>query len=403
MNNQEEQTSRQLLPRRKYFTPPVMVGLKLLPFILLTILVLVYFTDIFTFIGGILNMLTPFFIGFALAFILKDLLKLIEKGPIGKIKNHNLRRLISVMLTMLIFIVIVLMALMIILPQIIDSIYTFFNNLPSYIGNVKLFINELFIKYELDDIYIARFYDYIQKQVDTVLFEIGENLPLIFDYSTKIFSQLTTIILSLILCVYLLFSKETFILQAKKLTYAIFNKTWADRFLATGRLANTTFTGFASGKILDSLIVGIICFIVLYALKYPYASLVSMIIGITNIIPIFGPIFGAIPAFFIVLMADPLRAFWLLVFILILQQIDGNIIGPKILGNSTGLPAIWVLFALLIGGGLFGLLGMLLAVPTFAVIYKIFREIMRERLQQKNLFYTDTDTPQKPAKSKSIN
>ncbi|MCQ2445640.1 MAG: AI-2E family transporter, partial [Clostridia bacterium] len=140
------------------------------------------------------------------------------------------------------------------------------------------------------------------------------------------------------------------------------------------------FTGFVSGKVIDSLIIGIICFVGLTAMKMPYALLISVIVGVTNVIPFFGPIFGAIPSTLIVLLVDPLKALLLVIFVVILQQFDGNILGPRILGDSTGLPTFWVMFAIIVGGGLFGFVGMLISVPVFAVIYTLIREIINARL-----------------------
>ena len=180
-------------------------------------------------------------------------------------------------------------------------------------------------------------------------------------------------------------SKEHFFAQWRKTLYAFFKKETVENLLYVGRLTSSTFNGFINGKLIDSLIIGILAFICLSIMNMPYVLLVSVIIGVTNIIPFFGPFIGAIPSTFIILIVDPLQAVWFVIFILVLQQIDGNIIGPKILGSSTGLPAIWVMFAILVGGGLAGFAGMIAGVPTMAVIYTLFKAYVKQKLEQKEL------------------
>ena len=201
----------------------------------------------------------------------------------------------------------------------------------------------------------------------------------------NVFKVLLNIIVGLIVSVYLLFSKETFIGQFKKLNYALFKPKKANIVIQTARKSNEIFGGFISGKILDSMIIGIICYIVLLIMKMPYPVLVSVIVGVTNIIPFFGPFIGAVPSFIIIVLANPIQGLYFLIFVVILQQVDGNIIGPNILGDSTGLSPFWVIFAIMVGGGLFGFAGMLLGVPTFAVIYYIMQEILRYFLRKRDL------------------
>ena len=179
--------------------------------------------------------------------------------------------------------------------------------------------------------------------------------------------------------------KEKFFALSKKITYALFPKTIAQRVIKLTHMSNETFGKFLSGKILDSLIIGIMTFIILYVCKMPYALLVSVIVGITNIIPFFGPFIGAVPSFIIILFVDPVKALWFLLIVFVIQQIDGNIIGPKILGDSIGISAFWILFAILVAGKFLGIVGMVIGVPLFAVVYSIIKEIVEERLRKKGL------------------
>ena len=191
------------------------------------------------------------------------------------------------------------------------------------------------------------------------------------------------------ICVYILNSKEKFIAQGQKLILAVFKKERADQIFELGRLSNQTFGGFINGKILDSIIIGIICFIMMNILKLPMAILISVIVGLTNIIPFFGPFIGMVPSALILLIIEPVAALKFIIMVLVLQQIDGNIIGPKILGKTTKLASFWVMFAIIVGGGLFGFPGMILGVPFFAIVYTYISRAINRRLEEKKL---ETDT-----------
>ena len=192
-------------------------------------------------------------------------------------------------------------------------------------------------------------------------------------------------IIGIIISIYLLSSKELFCAQAKKITYALLREERANNLINNMRFANKTFGGFLIGKILDSFIIGILCFIGTSVLKIPYALLISVIVGVTNIIPFFGPYLGAIPCALILIMINPIKCVVFLIFVLVLQQFDGNVLGPKILGNSTGLSSFWVIFSITVFGGLFGVLGMFVGVPVFAVIYAAIKTFVSQRLVKKNL------------------
>lgn len=212
--------------------------------------------------------------------------------------------------------------------------------------------------------------------------------PLINQTASIIYSTATgvlNIFLAVIIAIYLLNSKETYVAQTKKVLYSILPANFTNKLLDTGHKAHEIVGGFLIGKILDSLIIGVICFICMTLFNINYSMLISVIVFVTNIIPFFGPFIGAIPSIFFLLFVDPWQALWFIVFILILQQIDGNIIGPKILSSTIGLSSIWVIFSILLMNGLFGLFGMFFGVPIFAVIYILFKEFVENRLKRKNL------------------
>ena len=197
------------------------------------------------------------------------------------------------------------------------------------------------------------------------------------------------IFVALIICVYVLNSKEKFIAQTKKLVLAVFKPDMAKELFELGTLSNETFGGFINGKIIDSIIIGIICFAAMSAMGLPLAMLISVIVGLTNIIPFFGPFIGAVPSAVILLIIEPVSALKFVIMVLILQQIDGNIIGPKILGKTTKLASFWVMFAIIVSGGLFGFVGMVLGVPVFAIIYTYISRAVNRKLEKREI---ETDT-----------
>ena len=201
----------------------------------------------------------------------------------------------------------------------------------------------------------------------------------------SLLSSIWNIVLGLIVSIYLLIDKEKFCALSRKITCALFNEEHSQVAIDLAHRTNDTFGKFLSGKIIDSAIIGILTFIILTIFKMPYTILISVIIGITNIIPFFGPFFGAIPSFVIIMFVSPVKALWFLLIILIIQQLDGNVIGPKILGDSIGISAFWILFALLVAGKILGLVGMIIGVPLFAIIYSIIKDITESKLRKKGL------------------
>ena len=199
----------------------------------------------------------------------------------------------------------------------------------------------------------------------------------------------------LIISVYVLYSKETFAGQAKKLVFAFLETKTANQFIKDIRFVSDTFIGFISGKIIDSIIIGVICFAGTNIMQMPYALLISVIVGVTNVIPFFGPYLGAVPSAILILMVNPLKCVYFIIFILVLQQVDGNFIGPKILGQSTGLSGFWVIFSITIFGGIMGIPGMIIGVPFFAVLYALARRIINRMLKKRGL-------PSETAKYKNV-
>ena len=320
----------------------------------------------------------------------------IKSGKKVNKKTKNPIRGISILLSFGIVICIIYIILSLIIPQVADSIRYISTRLTVYRDSLLAFVED-----------ILRYNPLIEEQATTMLQNMTEELNNLFNkyMNLKSLSDLTQIpfvqsmlknvvsfvvgvwhfIIGFIISIYMLFSKETFSAQAKKITYSMFSEPAANRIIMEARNANRIFSGFFSGKLMDSLIIGILCFICVTILKMPFPVLVSVIVGVTNMIPFFGPFLGAIPSVILIFVEDPSKCLTFLVFILILQQFDGNILGPKILGDSTGLPGFWVIFAITLFGGMWGIPGMFFGVPIFAVIYDAIRRLTLARVKDKEL------------------
>lgn len=341
--------------------------------------------------GAFSALLKPFIIGFVIAYLLSTPVNYFErKLLIFMDRWPNLaksKRIVSIVIALALTCVVIGALLSVLLPQLFNSIMMLVNNIPGYLVHLEQLTQQLVERTGVDlsagiyqnalnawENFINTASDWLMAGVQSVVTVTGQ-----------VTSAVVDTFVAVIVAIYLLNSKELFFAQLKKLLSAFLPAQAVENAVRIGGLTNRTFNGFINGKLLDSAIIGVLCFVCLQLLKMPYALLVSVIVGVTNIIPFFGPFIGAIPSAFIILIAEPIKAIWFLIFILLLQQFDGNILGPKILGNSTGLPAIWVLFAILIGGGLSGFVGMIIGVPTFAVIYTLFKEYLNDRLQKRGL------------------
>mgnify|MGYP004563590337 FL=1 len=346
-------------------------------------------------LSSVSDILRPFIIAAIFAYIVNGPMMFFERlfGRLTDKKKPRpvLKRVLAIIAAWVASLAVLVLFFVIIVPDVKISITTLINNLPSYFESLKAFIVALAEKYQLDISYLNSFMNFqvtadgIMEIIDKYSDALIPQLANIANISVQIGSFIADVIIAIIISVYLLFSKETLIAQLKKVLYALFNRKLADVSVRVARETHRTFSGFINGKLLDSLIIGILCFIGMSILKFEYALLISFIVGVTNVIPFFGPMFGAVPSVLLLLMIDPWHALWFAVFIFALQQLDGNVIGPKILGDSTGLPALWVMFAILVGGALWGVAGMFVGVPLFAVIYRFSKEIFENLLKKKNM------------------
>ncbi|NLK22046.1 MAG: AI-2E family transporter [Epulopiscium sp.] len=338
----------------------------------------------------IYKILSPFIYGFFIAYILNPAISKAEKGlqRLDKRKGHSrFRRILSILTVYITVFGFLSLTFIYVIPQITQSIIDLFQKIPSSLITLEKNIENLLEDYSCFDYY--NFSSIIESNINPFIQNSSLIFNRIFTYIVNsalgITSGLLNIFVGLMISFYLLNEKEGFLKKTKKAIYAIFKAKTADKIIIIAKESHIMFTRFFVGKFIDSLIIGILCFIGMLFLKNPYALLIAVIVGITNMIPYFGPFIGAIPSILITLLISPLDALWVSLFIFALQQFDGNILGPKILGDSTGLSPFWVIFSIIIGGAFFGVLGMLIGVPTFAVIRTLFNNWVDKRLEKKNI------------------
>lgn len=360
---------------------------KLLPNLILVCVGVVLFILLFNFkqvwssILWFVKLFAPFLGGLVLAYLLNIPLVFLENRFLKKVKY---RRVISILIVYSLALALLMLAVRLLLPEVINSLRTLMQNIPAYLNNMQNLGQWLSDTYDIApenlDFIMVSYQDVVTRLMNLLRSSLPSVLNWTFQFGSGIISVLTGFIAS----IYMLASKEKLLFQMRKVAYAFLPAPKADRVYYVADLSNRVFSGFISGKILDSAIIGIICFVFLFVANFfipmPFILLISVVIGVTNIIPFFGPFIGAVPCAMILLMVNPLSALVFVIFIILLQQLDGNVIGPKILGDSTGLPALWVLVAIIIGGGIWGIWGILLGVPAAAVLYTLSSDYIHKRL-----------------------
>lgn len=340
-------------------------------------------------LDSIIVIMQPFIIGFSIAYIINFLLEFYENKVFETkyIKRLNLKskRGLGIVLSYITAFFIISMVVKFLLPQLIDSVVGLVNDIPTYINNVTELVSKAIKELNIEDQYSRTLMDNFNNLVNYIIRFVTNLIPALGGFVAKIASSIWNVILGIIVSVYLLIDKEKLCALSKKVTYGLLPEDYANNLIKLVHKSNYTFGRFLIGKIIDSLIIGILTFIILTIFKMPYTVLVSVIVGITNIIPFFGPFIGAIPSFIIILFVSPVQSVWFLLIILFIQQLDGNVIGPKILGDSIGISAFWILFSILVAGKVLGLVGMIIGVPLFAIFYSIVKGFIEGRLKKKGL------------------
>lgn len=347
------------------------------------------FKDIKRAIQFIITILFPFLLGIGIAFILKNPEKWVENKLLKNVplqKNH--KRILATLIVFILAIGFLILFFSIIIPNTVDSVRQFSTNIAVY--------SDTFISYTKDFAYRMNI---SEKQVEQMLINfditkkitsiVTESIPKIVSYSYSFVKGFINLILAFVSAFYILLDRETLVKGIKKLNYSLFDKNFANYLTLWTNDAKTVFEQYIVGNIIDSFIVGVLCYVVILFLKIPYTNMIALIIGVTNVIPVFGPFLGAIPVIIILCLIDPLSALIFAIVIFIIQQIDGNIIKPIVLGDKLGMSGFWILFSVTVGGALFGVVGMFLGVPIFALIYACIHDYITVRLRHKKITVND--------------
>ncbi|KNF08070.1 putative permease [Gottschalkia purinilytica] len=356
-----------------------------LKFFIFLLLSLILFEQITSsgFSKSISKVFSPFLYGFLIAYFLNPLIVYLEK-------TFNIKKVFSIFIVYTISLSIILLILTKLTPKIIISIKTLIDDLPSYLNNIVNILEEKLISNGTnlpDSIkYIANnIIDKISEISSSVVSFDNYDFTKIIDITSVVTSAITNIILGLVISIYMLKDKNIFAVQFKKLLYALFEESQARNIINLSKELSHVFSKFLVGKVIDSLIIGILCFIGLKIINAPYSLFISIIVGVTNVIPYFGPFLGIVASFIITLFYDPIKSIWTLIFVVLLQQFDGLYLGPKILGHHVGLSPFWTITTILVSGGIFGVMGMLLAVPVVSVIKVALSKFINSRLKSKNI------------------
>ena len=346
----------------------------------------------------IAHILAPVIYGAVFAYLLNPVYNRVQAAVMKLTKDiipdekgrKRLGGFLGTLASMCLLVAVVVGLISMLIPQLISSIRGVMETLPSSINNLEIWLEKILADNPDLEQQVMQHYgaaaDYLQNWLTNVVVpNIYRIIGSVSSGVVLVVRAVFDILIGLIVMVYLLNMKEKLLAQAKMIIYGVFPLKIANKVIEEGRYVHQVFGGFIIGKLLDSLIIGLICFVLLGFANMPYVLLVSVIVGVTNVIPFFGPFIGAIPSAFLILLSDPMKCLYFLIFVLLLQQFDGNILGPKILGDSTGLSSFWVLFSILLFGGLMGFVGMIIGVPTFAVMYRLVTEFTTWRLGKKAL------------------
>ena len=358
-------------------------------------------------LASLLHILSPFVWGLVICYLLTPFMRLVEKKlfkPLSKKLYKNSKRSdgsrfargMSVLLSELFLLAILTALVCLIIPQLYSSLQNMVANSPMYIETASRWITQLLEDFPEIEHYVSQTLGQVNDSLmrwiqNTVLPELGNLISNVTSGVYYAIMGIYNLVIGIIVSVYVLSNLEQFGASAKRILYSAFSVEMAKKILEGLEFTDRTFMGFINGKLLDSAIIGLICYIVCSILRMPYALLVSVIVGVTNIIPFFGPFIGAVPSSIIILLVNPVKCLIFIAFIILLQQLDGNIIGPKILGSSVGINGFWVMFSIILGAGLFGFWGMLLGVPVFVIIYAAITGSVTRKLKRSDLPWEAAD------------
>ena len=360
----------------------------IITYIALIIFVLVNFEKILSILGYIINMFSPFIFGAIVAFVLNVLVNFIERKLFGKVKKKTwlkIKRPLSIAISVVLVIFIIVFIMNLLIPQLKNSVSLFTDSLPTYKEDIINIMN----KFNLEETTIKKVSDYLDNFGRVITDYIKGNSKDVITVTTEVATSLIAIIskavIAIVFAIYIIAQKETLKRQFNKLMSAYLKPRTVNRINKYASMANTTFSNFVTGQCLEALIFGSLCFLGMLILRLPYATTIAVLLGFTALIPVFGAFIGTFLGAFLILMISPIKAIIFVVFILVLQQIEGNLIYPKVVGKSVGLPGIWVLLSVTIGASVGGILGMLIATPLCSLLYILLRQAVNDRINSNKI------------------
>ena len=359
--------------------------IKFIIFAVVLIFAFIHIKEIWNFLGFILKLIMPFILGIVIAFVLNILINLIEKKLLNKAKmNEKSKRTISLLLSLAIVFTFIVVLLLLIIPQLKNTVELFVDNMPVYEENVK----ELLDKFNIDPEVVTEIEESVKNFGSVAIDFIKNNsehvLEVTLGVASNVISVVVNTVIAFVFAIYLLVQKEKLLSQLNKVLKAYLPLNKVSKIRDIARLSNRICANFVSGQCLEAVIIGILCFIGMLVLGIPYAATISVLIGVTALIPVYGAFIGTIVGAFLIFMVSPIKALIFVAFIIILQQFEGNLIYPKVVGKSVGLPGIWVFVAVTIGASLAGIVGMLISVPVVSILYSILATDVNYRIQAKN-------------------
>lgn len=361
----------------------------IISYIALVIFALVNFSKIFVFLGKVISIFSPFLLGIILAFVLNVLNNFIEKKIFGKIKPskiwNKIKRPLCITLSLILVFLTIFFVMNLLIPQLKNSASLFTDTLPAYKEDIIGILN----KFDIDESTVNKVGEYLDNFGKVITDYIKGNSKDVITVTTEVATSVVNIIskgiITLVFAIYMIAQKETLSRQINKIMRAYLKPKTINKINTVGTLANKTFSNFVTGQCLEALIFGSLVFVGMLIFRFPYASTIGVLLGFTALIPIFGAFIGTAIGFILIMMVSPVKAILFVVFIIVLQQIEGNLIYPRVVGKSIGLPGMWVLLSVTVGGSIGGILGMLIATPLCSLLYALFTKMVNDRLKSNKI------------------
>lgn len=361
----------------------------IISYIALVIFALVNFSKILAFLGKVISIFSPFLLGIILAFVLNVLNNFIEKKIFGKIKPskiwNKIKRPLCITLSLILVFLTIFFVMNLLIPQLKNSASLFTDTLPAYKEDIIGILN----KFDVDESTVNKVGEYLDNFGKVITDYIKGNSKDVITVTTEVATSVVNIIskgiITLVFAIYMIAQKETLSRQINKVMKAYLKPKTINKINTVGTLANKTFSNFVTGQCLEALIFGSLVFVGMLIFRFPYASTIGVLLGFTALIPIFGAFIGTAVGFILIMMVSPVKAILFVVFIIVLQQIEGNLIYPRVVGKSIGLPGMWVLLSVTVGGSIGGILGMLIATPLCSLLYALFTRMINDRLKSNKI------------------